>query len=745
MQDGVNLSVDNNSWSGSSFSSALKASVDAANSAGILFVVAAGNEGANNDKTVTYPANYTSDNVISVAACTQTGTLAGFSNYGATAVDLAAPGVSILSTALENTYQYMSGTSMAAPYVSGVAALAWSVYTDATVVQVKSAIISGVESSSSLNGKVLSGGILNAYNTLKILAGTAVSKPVISELTPSSGSVMAGTSITLTAAGISDVAGTVKSVNFYRDSNGNGRYDANDTLVGSTSTISDGKASIILSTAGFSNASYRYFAVAVDSNKQSSAAVAATFTVLSSDDHGNNASVATLIDNSKSTAGNLAVAGDKDWFRFTATAGRTYVFTVQLGTMSDSILYLYNQTGTAVLASNDDYGTTSASQISWTAATSGTYYLVVAGYGNITKGTYTLRAGAENNTPALASIAEQKMTGAQTSLSVNLKGTDADGDTLSYTATVFSTDLVKQKAYELDRSLGLYKGSGGFCTNLHGKKEKYLFGSNKALYYILPSGALYRWRGSIAKSTLVAKLGSAYYANPTLLYNARAAQTAAIDSNKVSVNFSGDTITLTRNGSYTTDIGVQVTVSDGFAVATKTFYVSLSSASVVKTNNQEKVSTSSIATPAEAMSSSHKVSLDDSMTRLALESSNPLRNGWINTTDVFATTGLKSASAALCDDVFAELAAKRQTSPSGRFSTASYAETGSRQNHYVFSARLTSTAGTLWNSGLSLSRGSLMALLEPMAAEEFLSSSTTEAKAVDDYFDNLFDLLDEMQ
>jgi len=740
---GVNVRVDNNSWGGSSFSAALKASIDAANYAGILFVAAAGNDGTNNDKTVSYPANYTSDNVISVAACTQSGTLAGFSNYGATTVDIAAPGVSILSTTLENTYSYMSGTSMATPYVSGVAALAWSTYTDATVAQVKNAIISGAETSSALSGKVVAGGIVNAYNTLKSLASTAVAKPVIAALSPSTASVMARASITLTAAGITDTAGTVRSVDFYRDSNGNGQYDADDTLVGSVSSISNGNASITFSTAGFANGSYRYFAVAVDSRKQSSAAVAIVFTVLSSDDHGDNASSATLIDSPSSTAGNLAVSGDKDWFRFTATAGRTYVFTVQLGTLSDSVLYLYNRTGTAVLVSNDDYGDTSASQIIWTAATSGTYYLVVAGYGNIAKGTYSLKAGAENKTPSLASIADQKMTGTQTSVSVNLKGTDADGDPLTYSATVYSIDAVQQKAYDLDRSLGLYKSSKGFQTNLHGKKEKYLQGNNNTLYYILPSGALYRWRGTIAKSTLVANLGSAYYATPVLLYNAKAPQAALVDSSKVGVSFLGDTITLTRNTTYTGNFSVQVAVSDGFAAAIRTFSVSLSSASSFKGTTQDKVTTSNIQTSNDIPSGFSQVSSDEAMTRLAIEATNASHSISINSTNVFATNGRLSESAFARDDAFADFAAKRPTS-SQSSSVAAKEESRVRSNSLVFTARLPSTWGALQGVDGSATRSSLRALLEPMAAEALLSSRTTEAQAVDVFFDNLTALLDDV-
>ena len=121
-QRGVNLRVLNNSWGGSGISRALEDAVNAANEAGLLFVAAAGNSAEDNDRTTNYPATISSPNVVSVAAIDRNGNLATFSNYGIQSVHLAAPGVEIYSTVLSSNYQTMSGTSMAAPFVSGVAA-----------------------------------------------------------------------------------------------------------------------------------------------------------------------------------------------------------------------------------------------------------------------------------------------------------------------------------------------------------------------------------------------------------------------------------------------------------------------------------------------------------------------------------------------------------------------------------------------------------------------------------------------
>ena len=96
---------------GGGYSQALFDAVNAHRSAGVLFIAAAGNEAANNDAVASYPANYFLDNVISVGSITSTGTISSFSNYGATTVDLFAPGSSIVSTWPVSTYATLSGTS----------------------------------------------------------------------------------------------------------------------------------------------------------------------------------------------------------------------------------------------------------------------------------------------------------------------------------------------------------------------------------------------------------------------------------------------------------------------------------------------------------------------------------------------------------------------------------------------------------------------------------------------------------
>ncbi|MBX7137647.1 MAG: S8 family serine peptidase [Oligoflexia bacterium] len=150
--------VLNNSWGGGGYSSALAQAIATASAQGVLVVAAAGNDGANNDVTESYPANL--PGVLSVAAVDKKGNLASFSNYGASSVHIAAPGVSILSTYFSG-YAWLSGTSMATPHVSGAAALAWCKNPDLSADDLKAAILESGKQVKKFQGKLISGAMLD--------------------------------------------------------------------------------------------------------------------------------------------------------------------------------------------------------------------------------------------------------------------------------------------------------------------------------------------------------------------------------------------------------------------------------------------------------------------------------------------------------------------------------------------------------------------------------------------------------
>lgn len=158
--------VINCSWGGGSYSRALLDAMAYAYERQVLVVTAAGNSSTNNDVSPMYPAAYNVPANLAVASTTDSDTLSSFSNYGASTVAVGAPGQYIYSTYMGNTYTIMSGTSMATPFVAGIAALAWREAPQLTGYQVKQLIMSTVNTKSALMNKVLTNGRVNAYNLM---------------------------------------------------------------------------------------------------------------------------------------------------------------------------------------------------------------------------------------------------------------------------------------------------------------------------------------------------------------------------------------------------------------------------------------------------------------------------------------------------------------------------------------------------------------------------------------------------
>lgn len=141
-------------------------------SADALFICAAGNDSVNIDVDPYYPASYTSSNIISVASISSNGNLSYFSNYGYNSVDVAAPGNLILSTVLNGNYEYYSGTSMATPYVTGLASLLLSQDNYESTSHVRALILEQTRSISSLTSTINTGGIIDAYQSMYKLSNS---------------------------------------------------------------------------------------------------------------------------------------------------------------------------------------------------------------------------------------------------------------------------------------------------------------------------------------------------------------------------------------------------------------------------------------------------------------------------------------------------------------------------------------------------------------------------------------------
>lgn len=174
--------VLNNSWGGTSYSSALHEAVTYTYSKGVSFVAAAGNSSSNNDAIPLYPASFDVPNVISVAATTTTNDLAYFSNYGISTVHLGSPGVYILSTVPGNYYGTSSGTSMAAPYVAGAAIQMKVVSPNMLGYQMKSIIISSAHAYNQLTSKLYSGSRVDSTTaiTQASVASLSLTQPAYS-------------------------------------------------------------------------------------------------------------------------------------------------------------------------------------------------------------------------------------------------------------------------------------------------------------------------------------------------------------------------------------------------------------------------------------------------------------------------------------------------------------------------------------------------------------------------------------
>jgi hypothetical protein len=166
---------------------------------GHVFVAAAGNSNVNIDASAFYPAAYTSANIIAVLATDNNDNRASFSNYGATRVDVGAPGVNIRSTIRNSRYAYFNGTSMATPHVAGLAALLYGRNPSWTWSQVKDRIMTTTRPVASIATRCVTGGVINAEAAIGGSGGNTA--PSVSISSPANGSTHnQGASITFTGS-----------------------------------------------------------------------------------------------------------------------------------------------------------------------------------------------------------------------------------------------------------------------------------------------------------------------------------------------------------------------------------------------------------------------------------------------------------------------------------------------------------------------------------------------------------------
>lgn len=394
-----------NSWGGGGYSQALMDSIIGAARKDILFVAAAGNNSANTDTTANYPSNYSTlttvgyESVISVAAITSTGALASFSNYGASTVDLGAPGVSIYSTVAGGGYASYQGTSMATPHVAGALALYAAEHPDLSAAQLRDILLSSTVATASLSGKTVTGGRLNVDAMFDVIVTDPTPQVYISANAASLNEGNSGTTSAGFTIGLSMAMTTVATIDWALAGSGTNPASLSD-FTGATSgtiTFQPGvtqqtiQVSIVGDTTIEPNEQFT-ITLSNPSAGLSISQASATTTILNDEDDYSFDSTTTgvVTVNASPSTGIIDFASDADAFKISLVAGTSYLFNQNSTSSLDPYLYLYNS-AFSLLASNDDSNGTLNSQIAYTATSTGTFYLGAKGY-STSVGSYSVNA-----------------------------------------------------------------------------------------------------------------------------------------------------------------------------------------------------------------------------------------------------------------------------------------------------------------------------------------------------------------
>ena len=209
----ADVRVVSNSWGGGGFSDALLAQIERTAAAGMLFVAAAGNDGANNDLAPHYPSNFDVPSIVAVTATTEYDTRAEHASFGARSVDVGAPGPQNFSTGRAGAFQRTGGTSTATAFVSGAAALLLA-RCGLHATALKATLLGTVDPVPDLTGFTVTGGRINVGRAMERCAA-ANAAPSVRMTLPSAGSYYSAPATITVGADATDAGGRVARVDFY--------------------------------------------------------------------------------------------------------------------------------------------------------------------------------------------------------------------------------------------------------------------------------------------------------------------------------------------------------------------------------------------------------------------------------------------------------------------------------------------------------------------------------------------------